>query len=98
LLRELSVSAGRGVADVAEAVRAKNCTSVDDNAIAERGSGIENGARIDAALLADADAVAHDSAGLDAGSRADAGSLADDGACSDGDIHSQVDLGTNNPR
>ena len=75
LLRELRVSAGLRVAHIAEAVRAQHRAGMNDDAVAERGSGIEHGARIDAAVLADAHALADDRAGLDARSCADAARL-----------------------
>ena len=51
LLRELGVGAGGGVADVAEAVCTEDCAGVDDDAVAEGGAGVEDGAGIDAAVV-----------------------------------------------
>ena len=59
---------------------------MDDDAIAECGSGIEDSAGVDAAVLADADALADDRACFDAGSGADGCIFADDGSGTDGDL------------
>jgi len=58
LLRELRVSAGCGIADVAEAVCAEDDAGVRDDAIADGRAGVDDYARIDAAVLADAHARA----------------------------------------
>jgi hypothetical protein len=68
---------------------------MDHHAIAQRGSGIENGARIDAAVVADAHALADDRSGLDARSLADAGALADHRAGANADAFAQLHIRAN---
>ncbi len=89
LLRELCVGAGLGVAHVAEAVGPEHRACVNDDAIAQRRSGIEHRPRIDAAVLADANPLADHRTGFDARAGADFGVGTDDRAGADRDSLAQ---------
>ena len=63
------------------------------DAIADGGAGVNDHARIDAAVLADAHACADDRAGFNAGSCANFRAVADDRTGGDGHIRAELDVG-----
>ena len=71
---------------------------MDDDPVAERGSGIEDGAGVNAAALANLYALADDRARLDAASGADHGVSADHRAGTDGDIFAEPHMRTDDRR